>query len=250
MIEVGEWERGFKFSPVQSRSLRMYLWFYEWNLFDAVYEGQHTPGDQTPSKMLDSEHHQGKLSHPNMSLFADSTKNGVDLLLTITNETNYDWPLISGIIPCFNPGGLDSCTLVGPTPQFFDDSQERTWFLGQDGLERLENRAIHFNEKLRKEINQQASEGQFVFSEKWPTSKQNASIGLIVRESSDKGWVSGIGWEQFIAVQAHNPWRCMHVSICVGPLKQGQTKEIKGKVYIFPGSKETCFEKFLGEFGS
>jgi len=249
MINIGEWEQGFEFSPVQFNSKRMYLWFYEWNLFNAVYEGQHTPGYQTPSKMLDREHYQGKLFHPNMNLLADSTKDSVDLLLTITNDTNHDWPQIASIIPCFNPGGLDSCIKVVPTLHFFDDAHERTWFLGKDGVEGLEGHAIHFDEKLREEINEQACEGKFGFSEKWPTSERNASIGLIVRESCDKSWVSGIGWEQFVVVQAHNPWRCMHVSICVGPLKQGQTKEIKGKVYLFPGSKEMCFEKFLGEFG-
>ncbi len=35
MIEISEWERGFSFAPKRHDHLRMYLWFYEWHLFDA-----------------------------------------------------------------------------------------------------------------------------------------------------------------------------------------------------------------------
>ena len=93
-------------------------------------------------------------------------------------------------------------------------------------------------------------DGRFVFSEKWPTSDRDAYAGLMARESNDKQWVMGIAWESYISAQGHNPWECMHLSIRVGPLKQGQTKTIRGKIYLFKGSKEDCLRRFKKDFST
>lgn len=89
---------------------------------------------------------------------------------------------------------------------------------------------------------------QFVFSSKWPTSDVDAHGGLLLRESDDETWVMGIAWESFISAQGHNPWSCMHLSIAVGPLAPGETKTVRGKMYLFKGTKEDCLERFNRDF--
>jgi len=112
-------------------------------------------------------------------------------------------------------------------------------------------REIHFNHGLKKTImnwKKEREDGNFVFSNKWPTSDHDAYAGLMVRESEDKQWVMGIAWESFISAQGHNPWKCMHLSIRVGPLKQGEKKTIRGRIYLFKESKEDCLRYFKRDF--
>ena len=52
-----------------------------------------------------------------------------------------------------------------------------------------------------------------------------------------------------MTVQGHNPWECMHLSVNVGPLKQGETRSIRGKVYLFKGTKEALFARYREDFG-
>jgi hypothetical protein len=224
----------------------MYLWFYEWNLFEAFGKGQHTAGNHIPAKELSKDGRNGALKHTGLRLEVNAQNDGADLQLTVTNETSHDWPLIAAIIPCLSPGDRK---VVPPTEAFFDDAHERTWFLGNDGLVRLVRRDIHFNSMFRTEIDSAASDGEYVFSQKWPTSQIDAKHGLLLRESVDKKWVAGIGWEDFISVQGHNPWRCMHQSIRVGPLKPAEKKRVKGRVYLFEGTKTDCVRKFGNDFG-
>jgi len=40
----------------------------------------------------------------------------------------------------------------------------------------------------------------------------------------------------------------MHLSVKVGPLKRGETSEIRGKMYLFQGSKEDCLKRFQNDF--
>ena len=44
MIGLSRWSRGIRLSKEDHPVVFAYLWFYEWNLFEAVREGQHTPG--------------------------------------------------------------------------------------------------------------------------------------------------------------------------------------------------------------
>jgi hypothetical protein len=57
-------------------------------------------------------------------------------------------------------------------------------------------------------------------------------------------------WESFLTAQGHNPWKCMHLFVCVGPLKPGETKAIQGKMYLFDGTKEDFLEKYERDFPS
>lgn len=247
MLRIGEWERGFVFWPSQHTNLRVYLWFYEWNLFDAICEGIHTRGYWIPIKRLSKDRRRGVLIHPGMELLVTATDDKIDLQLKIVNETDHYWPETAAIVPCFNPGAPDreQLFLSAPTWQFFDDDRQRTWFVSSRGLAHLRNRDIHFNEQLYSSFSDRGKPREFVFSDKWPTSTVNATEGIIIRESVNRLWVTGVAWEEFVSVQAHNPWRCMHLSIKVGPLEPRQTRTLRGKLYLFKGTKEMCFEKFL-----
>ena len=58
------------------------------------------------------------------------------------------------------------------------------------------------------------------------------------------GWPTAL----YLSAQGHNPWNCMHLSIKVGPLKQGQRRTINGKIYLFEGSREDCLQAFRRDF--
>lgn len=249
MIRLSKWERGICFTPEKDPEMNMYLWFYEWHLFEAVEKGQHTPGPHEPTLELAEDGTRGTLSHPGRVIEVVAQDDGADLTFTITNESKHAWPDIAGLIPCFNPGGSSDEDIVQPNPRMFDDAHERTWFVGAGGLENLARRDIHFSGALREKIDGEADEnGEFLFSRKWPTSHHNAEAGLLLRESTDLEWVAGIAWDRFVSVQGHNPWRCMHLSTNVGPLKPGESTTLKGRVYLFEGSAAAAYRKFRDEF--
>jgi hypothetical protein len=247
MIRLGTWEYGFFFWPMDRPDLRMYLWFYEWNLFDAVIRGEHTPGSHIPQKIVGPESDHGTLLHGGLELKVETGEAGARFSLAVRNESDHDWPDVATIIPCFNPGSQES-GLAPPTHAFFDEGHERTWFASAQGLQLLTGRAVHFNAALHPAVEARSRNGRFAFSEKWPTSPIDATAGLIVRESSDGRWVTGIAWEDFLSVQGHNPWRCMHLGIRVGPLASGEARDIRGRLYLMPGTKEPCYETFRQEF--
>ena len=240
MIILDKWRRGFSFTPDERNDLTMYLWFYEWNMFEAVHPGQHTGGDHVPQKTLDDN--AGVLEHPDLGLRLNvsGNENGADLLLSIANKTDRTWPEVAAIIPCFNPGKQPE---VSETRTFFDDDHERTYFLAEEGLVPLIHRDIHYNHTYRSAIDTET-----VWSDKWPTSPTNATGGILMRESIDRTWIAGIAWADFLSVQGHNPWRCMHQSIRAGALAPGETATIRGKIYLFEGTRHDCIEKFKSDF--
>jgi len=245
MITLGEWRRGFSFTPEERDDLMMYIWFYEWNMFEAVHAGQHTGGDHVPQKTLNNN--AGVLEHPELGLRLEvaGTEEGADLQLSVTNKTDRTWPEIAAIIPCFNPGKQPE---VSETETFLDKEQERTWFLAEEGLVPLIHRDIHFNHDLRNAIDAETTDGKYVWHGKWPTSQTNATGGILMRESTDKTWVAAIAWDNFLSVQGHNPWFCMHQSIRVGPLAPGETSTTRGRIYLFEGTRHDCIEKFKTDF--
>jgi hypothetical protein len=246
-ITLQEWQRGIAVESSAAAGMSMYLWFYEWTLFDAVRPGEHTPGFYDFYRELGRDHSWAVIRSSIFELTAVTTEDGADLSLHVTNLTDHDWPEIAAIIPCFNPGREEEGSAESRIPknrQFADIDQKHTYFLGPDGLTPLVTRAIHFNDRLRAKVDMRSKTGQFVFSSKWPTSPVNANGGLIVRESSDGQWVTGISWDQFVSVQAHNPWHCMHHSVRVGPLKKNESKVIPGRIYLFRGTKEDVLTKY------
>jgi hypothetical protein len=43
-LRLEEWERGIAVRSLEREGMDMYLWFYEWNLFDAFQPGESSPG--------------------------------------------------------------------------------------------------------------------------------------------------------------------------------------------------------------
>ena len=251
-MKLTKWERGIK---VESRRDKMgfaYFWFYEWHLFDAVTKGEHTQGSHSWKWTVDADGRLAQMNSRWLKMRIKATENGAKMVLEIENTTDYDWPDIAAIIPRFNPGNPRNKEQQNPI--FLDGNHEHSYFLGRNGLELIKGkypREIHFNHRFRKKImnwKKEREDGNFVFSNKWPTSERDAYAGLMVRESKDKKRVMGIAWESFISAQGHNPWKCMHLSICVGPLKQGEKKTIRGRIYLFEGLKEDCLRYFKRDF--
>jgi hypothetical protein len=41
----------------------------------------------------------------------------------------------------------------------------------------------------------------------------------------------------------------MHLSVRVGPLKPGESKKIRGRMYLLRGDRESLLERFQADFG-
>jgi hypothetical protein len=133
-------------------------------------------------------------------------------------------------------------------PNFADPWRKNTFYLSAGGLAPLDSRAIHFNTRFRAAVERASDGGRFAFSHKWPTSDDNAVAGLIVRESEDGHWVTDIEWEEFLSVQGHNPWSCMHAGVRVGALQPGESRTVRGRLYLFRGTREECADRFRRDF--
>ncbi len=256
-VRLLKWDRGIALQSRSQPDIAMYLWFYEWNMFDAMSPGEHTPGSHKFPIEADQDGSKAAITSPAIRLTAQARPGGADLLLEVTNLSGHDWPELAGIIPCWSPGRLETAarqTAAGlfhepRTRQFGDPDRNRTFFLSPGGLAVLSSRAIHFNSALREKIDAASDHGQFVFSYKWPASDVNARAGVLIRESSDHEWVTGIGWTDFLSVQGHNPWNCMHVCVRLGPLRQKESKTVRGRLYLFRGSRQDCLARFREDLG-
>jgi len=239
--------------------MAVFYWFYEWNMFDAVAPGQHTQGTFHSSRTISPDRTQAVLELPGLRLSVGVVLDGAELQLRVANNTAHAWPALAGIIPCLSPGRLESAARTPAASTFYhvplntqlaDPDRQRTYFLARQGLLPLTSRDIHFCEHLRATVDRASDQGRFVFTSKWPTSEVNAVAGLLIRESMDGQWVTGVGWEDFLSVQGHNPWNCLHACVRVGPLAPGQTKTIRGKLYLLRGSRSDCLQRFRKDFPS
>jgi hypothetical protein len=221
-------------------------------LFDAVTKGEHTHGSHSSEWTVNKEGTAARMNSTWLKMKIDAKPDGVTMTLNVTNTTDYNWPDIASIIPCFNPG--DPKKVQEQNPVFLDTEHQHTYFLGRDGLDLIKGRyprEIHFNHEYRPAImnwKKERDDGAFVFTEKWPTSDRDAYAGLLLRESDDGQWIMAIAWESFLSAQGHNPWNCMHLSVRVGPLKRGQSRMIRGRIYLLKGSKEDCLVRFKKDF--
>lgn len=246
-----EWERGIGLRVPGEPAADMYLWFYEWNMFEAMSAGQHTKGTYQLARQLDAAEGTAVIDSPAVRLEVRTVPDGAELTVRVTNRTSHAWPEIAGIIPCWNPGQVPGTNPSSPLPlnrNFADPGRTKSHFVGVSGLEPLATREIHFNARHRAAVDRVGDRGTFAFSYKWPTSDRNATAGMLVRESEDGQWVTGIGWEDFISTQGHNPWSCLHACIRVGPLQPGESRTVRGRLYLFRGTKEECLARFRGAF--
>jgi hypothetical protein len=251
--QIFEWERGFGLRLPGEPAADMFLWVYEWNMFEAMAPGQHTHGTYNLERHLNNDATEAQVVSPQLHLTVRAVADGAELVLRITNRTTHAWPAIAGIIPCWNPGQVPGTNPSMPLPlnrNFADPWKSKTFFVSSGGLTPLSSRAMHFNTRFRSAVEAASDEGKLLFSNKWPTSDDDATAGLIVRESEDGRWVTGIAWEDFLSVQAHNPWSCVHVCVRVGALQPGESRTIRGRLYLFAGDKEECAVRFRRDFPS
>jgi hypothetical protein len=251
-VRLRRWERGVKLETTAADCGFAYFWFYEWNLFDAVRLGEHTPGSWSWDWTVNAHGLVARTKGDIFNLSVEATPDGAELMLDVQNITGHDWPELAAIIPCYNPGDPEKPELINPS--FLDGEHTHTYFYGRHGLELIAEeypRAIHFSHTHWPSlISWQAPEmnRKFVFSEKWPTSDRDAYKGVMIRESLDKQWVMGIAWDSFLSAQGHNPWNCMHLSVRLGPLKIGEKKKVRGRIYLLEGSKEDCLRCYERDF--
>lgn len=239
--QLSEWERGVSVDSTEQADMRVYLWFYEWHMFGAMKRGQHTGGTWNNQVNVQDDRLAASIESetPGLSVAVRSVADGAELKLHVTNETDRAWPQLASMIACFNPGPRAT-----RNRQF---ANTNSWFLSVDGLKPLAIKApreIHYNTALRNAINAQTDDGRFAWSSKWPASDVDAIDGLIIRESTDGKWVTGIAWDRFLSAQGHNPWECMHLSAHVGPLEPGQTRKVPGRIWLYRGDRVDLLSRY------
>jgi len=74
--------------------------------------------------------------------------------------------------------------------------------------------------------------------------------GLIVRESLDKRYTSGMYWERTAYVSNRHHADCLHSSVDFGPLEAGQSRTVFGRFYFIEGTKEQLLKAFKQDFQS
>ena len=72
--------------------------------------------------------------------------------------------------------------------------------------------------------------------------------GLIIRESLDRTYTSGMYWERTAYISNRHPADCLHASIDFGPLDAGQSRTVHGKFYFIEGAKEDLLDVWRRDF--
>jgi hypothetical protein len=72
--------------------------------------------------------------------------------------------------------------------------------------------------------------------------------GLIVRESLDQRYCSGMYWERTAYVSNRHPADCLHCSVDFAPLREGQSRTVHGKFYFVDGPNDRLLEMWRGDF--
>ena len=198
-MRLAEWDRGVSVQSVNQPDMKIYLWFYEWHMFDAVKPGQHTGGTWKNRITVkeDGTYATIESENPGIRLAMEAVNEGAAMQLSVTNRSNHDWPTLASMIACFNPGPRQS-----RNSQF---ANMETWFHSAEGLQRLALRApreIHYNRDLRAAIDAETGgRDRYAWTGKWPRSNVDAVNGLIIRESNDRRWVTAIPWERFVSAE-------------------------------------------------
>ena len=110
LVKLETWERGIAVTSPYQEDMTVFLWFYEWNMFDALQKGQHTHGTSENEINVSQDQRSGSVvSSPlGLSLEMQAGVDSADMTLTVTNESDHDWPELASIIPCFNPAPVGS----------------------------------------------------------------------------------------------------------------------------------------------
>jgi hypothetical protein len=237
---LAKWNRGVRLRPLFQNGREMYLWFYEWNLFDAFEKGELTQGYWRFETRIRDGGRKAILSSEarGVSLEVTTNSRGADLLLTVTNRSNHDWGEFAAIVPCLNPVPAHGSRKILRRPRTTEFINRKTWYATETGLEQIRGTDLHFHRDLAPALVESGRARTFAFSDRWPVEDTPAHEGILIRESNDGSWVAAIAWEKCLAVQAHNPWDCLHAGVRVGPLRRGETRQIRGRILLFEGTKE------------
>jgi hypothetical protein len=226
----------------------MYLRFYEWSLFGAVREGLETQADRNQAFETTCDRAAGTatVEYPEGGVTLDlaAGDGAVEMRLSVTNRTERDWSPLAALVPCLNPG-RDG----GPpkTEALADLERARTCYVGEDGLEPLADREVHWLAEYGDAIEERRPDDGYPWEHKWPRG-DDAVEPLLVRESPDGEWATGVAWADALGAQGHNPWNCMHLSARVGPLSPGETRTVRGAIYLLAGDADTVLERHRREF--
>ena len=90
---------GIAFTSSDVPDMAMYLWVYEWNMFDAIKRGQHTQGTLLREKRLSADQTRALVASPDLKITFRARDDGADMRLVVTNNSDHDWPAIAGILP-------------------------------------------------------------------------------------------------------------------------------------------------------
>jgi hypothetical protein len=242
------WGTGIAISPRYDPDPKMYVRFYEWNLFGAVREGLHSQADKTQPMQAQCDGDQATVTYPAHDVTLDATvvEEGVELRITATNSGTRDWPDLASIVPCFNPGRTQDGEPT--TERFADPEQRHTYYYGRTGFEPLTGRDVHWMADCRDRIEERRPPDGFPWDRKWPTADRDATAPLVVRETPDGSWATGIAWERSISAQGNNPWNCLHLSAKLGPVAPGDTTRTRGKLYLQSTDKMAIREQYEADF--
>jgi hypothetical protein len=235
-LELFGWERGIGLRSTAREPLSMFLWFYEWQLFDALEPGEFSEARYDWPHTVAEDQRSASIDAGMLKLDARVDGEAVELTLEVTNRTERAWPEHAAIIACFNPGP--------PASKAYEMGHHKsTYFVAAGGLERLPDRDMHFRSELRPGLEARHAELEFEFSKRWRSAERDDHGGLLVRTSQSGRWTAGVAWEDWLGVQAHNPWLCMHVATRVGPLEPGRSRTIRGRLVLVEGALEAGLER-------
>lgn len=236
-LELFEWERGLALrSRAEHEPLSMYLWFFEWQLFGALEEGEWTAARHDWPRRVDVSGKRATIEAGMLRLDAHVVGDTVELELKVENRTARAWSEHAAIVACFNPGPPD-------TQPYEMGHHKSTYFVAAEGLERLADRDFHFRAELRPSLERLSRSLEFAFSRRWASSDRDDHGGLLVRTSQSGRWSCGVAWEDWLGVQAHNPWLCMHIATRVGPLAPGAQRSVRGRLVLLEGGREAVLER-------
>jgi len=80
-----------------------------------------------------------------------------------------------------------------------------------------------------------------------PLSPDVPSNGLIGCESSDGKWIFAIAWEPYQEL-FQGVARCLHSDFRLGGLAPGETKQIRGRIYVVPSDMAALERRYLHDF--
>jgi hypothetical protein len=75
-----------------------------------------------------------------------------------------------------------------------------------------------------------------------------ADNGLIIRESKNRQWASGMYWERTAYLANRFPADCLHSAVEFGPLQAGKSRTVKGKFYLMEANKEELLNHWQADF--